>query len=453
MKLASSVVLYRRQPELEILVVRRSDHLRFLSGFTAFPGGMVENEDTCDSLMETASRCALRELSEELGVSREHLGIVKEGLTHIGTWTTPEYLVDSFETYFFAAEVDEAFPSEFVLSAELAACEWISPRALSLRWEQCACLLAPPTQAIVRRLSEGGGVDRLADYSETMGLPPRYSRIRPYITLFPQVTPTLPPATHTNCYLVGHDELLVVEPATNVPIAESALKIFLEDQIESGKRLKAIVLTHHHHDHTVGVADLAEHFGLEIWAHPETRARTHLAISRDLEDGDFIELDGGICLEVFHTPGHAPGHLVLVDDRSMSAIVGDMVAGIGTIIVDPDDDGDMLAYMKSLESLRAIKPSCLMPSHGPVIGGAEEKLTQYITHRLQREAKILEAVRTSDGSLEDIVAQAYCDTPIILRSGPSGGLAGRSALAHLNKLMSEGVVVGGLKEGFSPNRS
>ena len=295
MKLASSVVLYRRQPELEILVVRRSDHLRFLSGFTAFPGGMVENEDICDSLMETASRCALRELSEELGVSREHLGIVKEGLTHIGTWTTPEYLVDSFETYFFAAEVDEAFPSEFVLSAELAACEWISPRALSLRWEQCACLLAPPTQAIVRRLSEGGGVDRLADYSETMGLPPRYSRIRPYITLFPQVTPTLPPATHTNCYLVGHDELLVVEPATNVPIAESALKIFLEDQIESGKRLKAIVLTHHHHDHTVGVADLAEHFGLEIWAHPETRARTHLAISRDLEDGDFIELDGGIC--------------------------------------------------------------------------------------------------------------------------------------------------------------
>ena len=453
MKLASSVVLYRKQPALEILVVVRSNHMRFLSGFTAFPGGMVEKDDICDSTLETAKACAIRELSEELGIPNDTQETLRSNFSHIGTWTTPEYLVTSFETYFFAVEVDESFPELSPCDEEIESVEWIQPKQLSLRWEQCACLLAPPTQAIVRRLSEGGGVARLHDYSETAGLPPRYSRIRPYITLFPQITPTLPPATHTNCYLVGHDELIVIEPATNIPLDESALRIFLEDQLESGKRLRAIVITHHHHDHTVGVLALAEHFGMEIWAHPETAARVSLPIARMLHDGDFIELDGGVCLEIFHTPGHAPGHIVLLDDRSMSAIVGDMVAGVGTIIIDPDDDGDMKAYLDSLYKLRDIQPSCLLPSHGPVIGGSTEKLTEYIEHRLAREAKVLEAVRQSNGTLESIVQQSYSDTPIILRSGPGGGLAGRSALAHLNKLIHDGLIEGSVDEGFKLSKS
>ena len=448
MRLASSVVLYRRQPTLEILVVVRSQTLRFLSGFTAFPGGMSEKIDESESRLETAKRCAMRELSEELGVSTSTIDRFMPSLLHIGTWMTPEYLVEAFETYFFAVDVTSGFSDSLSVSGELTSYEWLPPRQLLLRWEQCACLLAPPTQAIVRRLSEGSGVNQLHNYSETSGLPPRYSRIRPYITLFPQLTPTLPPATHTNCYLVGHDELLIVEPATQTPLEESALRIFLEDQVHSGKRIKAIVITHHHHDHTVGVAELAEHFNVEIWSHLETSKRTHLEISRELHDGDLIELDGGICLEVFHMPGHAPGHIILLDDRSMSAIVGDMVAGIGTILVDPDDSGDMVAYMDSLHRLRALSPSCLLPSHGPVIGGAEAKLTQYIEHRDERERKILQAVKDTDGSLKSVVDQAYQDTPIALRTGPSCGLAGRSAQAHLKKLVANGLISGDVDKGF-----
>lgn len=448
MRLAASVVLFRTVPDFKVLVIRRSEKLRFLSGFTAFPGGMSEAADNDSDVLELAKNCGLRELSEELGLERAYTDSLRSGLVHIGTWATPEYLVDEFDTYFFAVEVNTDLENAVIDPNEVDEMEWIHPTELSLRWERCACLLAPPTQVIARRLAERGAISRLAEYSETNGIPPRYSLIRPYITLFPQQTPTLPPATHTNCYLIGHDELLIVEPATNLDWSESALRVFLQDQIESGKRLKAVVLTHHHHDHLVGVQDFITHFGLEVWAHPDTASRISLPVSRHLEDGDFIELDGGVCLEVLHTPGHAPGHIVLLDERSRSLIAGDMVAGIGTIVIDPEDDGDMGEYLESLRRIRGLEPSCLLPSHGPAIGGARAKIDEYINHRLMRESMILSAVGEHPASLKSIVNQAYQETPSFLKEGPYGGLAGRSALAHLNKLIKDGSVQGSRSAGF-----
>ena len=448
MRVAASVVLFRTAPEFKVLVIRRAAALRFLSGFTAFPGGMSEPVDYDEDIFELAKSCALRELSEELGLKTSYVNSLRSGLVHIGTWATPEYLVDQFDTYFFAVEIEHDLEDVVLDPHEVDEMEWVHPTELSLRWERCACLLAPPTQVIIKRLAERGALERLSEYSEGQGLPPRYSRIRPYITLFPQYTPTLPPATHTNCYLIGHDELLIVEPATSQDWSESALRVFLQDQIESGKRLFAVVLTHRHHDHVVGVADMVNHFHLEVWAHPETAARVSLPISRTLEDGDLIELDGGVCLEVLHTPGHAPGHIVLLDERSLSLVVGDMVAGIGSIIIDPDDDGDMGDYLASLSLIKNLAPSCLLPSHGPVIGGTIEKIDQYISHRLMREGLILEAVVGAQCRLKAIVDNAYQDTPSFLKDGPNGGLAGRSALAHLNKLVKDGVITGDQEVGY-----
>lgn len=449
MKLAGSVVLFRTEPDLKVLVIRRSERLRFLSGFTAFPGGMSEQVDHHEDIFERAKNCALRELSEELGLDPSFVNGLRPGLIHIGTWATPEYLGTQFDTYFFAVEIDSDLEEAVIDENEVAEMEWVHPTELSLRWERCACLLAPPTQVIIRRLAERGAMERLTEYSETAGLPPRYSRIRPYITLFPQYSLTLPPATHTNCYLIGHDELLVVEPATSQDWSESALRVFLQDQIESGKRLKSVVLTHHHHDHVGGVADLVEHFNLEVWAHAETASRISLPVSRLLEDGDLIELDGGVCLEVFHTPGHAPGHIVLLDERSSSLVVGDMVAGTGSIVIDPEDDGDMSEYLESLQLIRDLAPSCLLPSHGPVIGGTVAKIDEYVSHRLMREGLILSAVTGDKRSLKQIVEQSYADTPTFLKEGPYGGLAGRSALAHLNKLAKDGRVTGDRESGFN----
>ena len=134
-------------------------------------------------------------------------------------------------------------------------------------------------------------------------------------------------------------------------------------------------------------------------------------------DGDRISLCGGTELSVFHTPGHAPGHLVLFCEGSQTLIAGDMVAGIGTILIDPDDDGCMLTYLNSLEKLIQLNPSCLLPSHGPPIGGAVHRLSAYIEHRLSREELIVDAIKESDGTLVDIVNRAYRDVSEIFEGG------------------------------------
>ena len=121
-------------------------------------------------------------------------------------------------------------------------------------------------------------------------------------------------------------------------------------------------------------------------------------------------------------------------------IVGDMVAGVGTILVEPRD-GDMALYLESLRRMTAYMPSCLLPSHGPAIGGAVHTLKRYISHRLMRESKVLNALSREPITLEVLVHDAYDDAPAFLREGLGGGLAGLSLHAHLLKLLADGLVV------------
>ena len=158
------------------------------------------------------------------------------------------------------------------------------------------------------------------------------------------------------------------------------------------------------------------------------------------DEGQTIELAGGIYLDVYFTPGHAPGHLCLVHRGCKTAIVGDMVAGIGSILVEPND-GNMAQYLHSLRRLRTLGLSCLLPSHGPAIGGPDEKLTEYINHRLHRESRVVAALLGGAQTLTELLETVYADVPPVLRSGPSGGLAGASLRAHLIKLCDEGLAI------------
>jgi glyoxylase-like metal-dependent hydrolase (beta-lactamase superfamily II) len=109
-------------------------------------------------------------------------------------------------------------------------------------------------------------------------------------------------------------------------------------------------------------------------------------------------------------------------------IVGDMVAGIGTILIDPSD-GDMTAYLASLARMRALGPTALYPAHGPTIVDAIAKLDEYVAHRQMREARIAAALPAEPASARALVAIAYADTPAMMWP-----LAERSLLAHLVKL-------------------
>ena len=248
-------------------------------------------------------------------------------------------------------------------------------------------------------------------------------------------TPTLPPATTTNTLIVGVDKLVIIEPATPHGDEQQRLDQVLDRFEAEGRTVVGIALTHHHRDH-IGYAEvLRRRRDVPIHAHRETAARLPFVVDELLDDGDRIELGGGRTLDAVHTPGHAPGHLVFVDSHTGIAHAGDMVAGEGTILIDPDDGGDMADYLASLAKLRGLGVTRLVPAHGPNIDEVESTIDALIEHRLQRERKLVASLAAGAQSLHRLLERVYDDKP------PSvWPLALRSLRAHLDKLVGEGRV-------------
>jgi endoribonuclease LACTB2 len=167
-------------------------------------------------------------------------------------------------------------------------------------------------------------------------------------------------------------------------------------------------------------------------AHHATREKLAGVVSVDvlLDEGDTLDASlAPLDLAIMHTPGHAPGHLCFFSRTHGYAIVGDMIASEGTILIDPNDDGDMDVYLAQLQRLADSRIRRLLPAHGDPVDDASQRLSFYITHRLAREAKVLAATNTEARSLQEIATLAYADSPHAPRV-----LAQNSTLAHLERL-------------------
>jgi glyoxylase-like metal-dependent hydrolase (beta-lactamase superfamily II) len=245
-------------------------------------------------------------------------------------------------------------------------------------------------------------------------------------------TPTLPPAAHTNTYLVGPERgpQVLVDPGSPYPDQQAVLDRVLAAEAAAGRPLGLIVLTHHHGDHVGGAPAAAARWNASIAAHALTARRLagRVEVTRELSGGEVLGQVGVTCV---HTPGHADGHLCF--EHGGASIVGDMVAGIGTILIDPSE-GDMSEYLASLALLDARAASQhLLPAHGPAITDGHAKLREYIAHRTMRENRVLAALPTDrDAAAADLVPIAYADTAKALWP-----LAERSLRAHLDKLVKE----------------
>ena len=275
------------------------------------------------------------------------------------------------------------------------------------------------------------------------------------VDLFSARTPTLLPATHTNSYALGEREVVLVEPATPYDDERREWLSWARSFPSQGRKLVAIALTHHHPDHVGGAEFFAQELGLPIWAHEATAARLpHLPIARRLAEGEAIVLDGEIPQRwtAIHTPGHAPGHLCFHEASRSVVVVGDMVASVGTILIEPTD-GDMIAYLAQLERLARLDADTALPAHGDPITAETGGPTPgalfrfYIAHRLSREARVEKALATvgPEGATgEALLPVAYADTPPMVWP-----LARLSLEAHLIKLEREGRArrVG---EGWAP---
>ena len=254
------------------------------------------------------------------------------------------------------------------------------------------------------------------------------------IHVVPLRTPTLPPATHTNCVVVGDAErVIVIDPASPFTDEQTELCRWLSAH---GARVEAVWLTHHHADHVLAAQAVKDAFDAPIQAHPATieRLRGTVAVDEPLLHGDFLDFDG-LTIEALHTPGHARGHLAFRAQQSRLLVAGDLVAGQGTIVIDPPE-GDMADYLATLGGLIQDGVRAIVPAHGPLIEDGEARLFEYIAHRQQREEQVADLLRRRGGARAiDLVPEVYPEVPAMFWP-----LAARQVLAHLLKLEAEGSV-------------
>jgi glyoxylase-like metal-dependent hydrolase (beta-lactamase superfamily II) len=241
----------------------------------------------------------------------------------------------------------------------------------------------------------------------------------------------------TQTYLIGRDEVAVIDPGPDLPEHLDALESAI-----AGRKVAAIMCTHTHRDHSPAARPLAERIGAPIigcapLALETVGPRADAAFDGDytpdrvLQDDEPLEVDGELVTAIA-TPGHTSNHLCFGYRGALFS--GDHVMGWSTTVVVPPD-GDMAAYMASLDKLRKRDDRVYYPAHGPAVTNPHQYVRHLVGHRMQREKQIITLVSERPREISDIVANAYpaLDPRLV-------AAAGGSVCAHLLDLERRGLV-------------
>jgi glyoxylase-like metal-dependent hydrolase (beta-lactamase superfamily II)/8-oxo-dGTP pyrophosphatase MutT (NUDIX family) len=397
---------------------------------------------------------------------------------YTGFWTTPQFSPVRFKTRFFLAVCPSRQTPRAAIS-ELENVEFIKPSDALKQWEKSEVLISPPVLLSLKTLArtcanskeeinrDGRNEpdkkpeaqnpkseiefsshlcsEKLLENSRAADGNIQYIELNPRVVCFPLKTETLPPATHTNCFIVGRRRFVVIDAASEDESEQNALHALVDSFIENDFQCQAIIATHLHRDHiggeTVLQTHLKERFDLEIPLAAHRRTADDLAGKIDfqkyIEDGDTFDLEDAdgkpFELKTLHAPGHASGLLAFYDEEFGFLLSGDNVVGYGSVVIAPPE-GNLNDYLTSLERMKDL-PNLrfLCGSHGAAVFDAKSKIESYIAHRLERERQILQAIENGAKTAREIVERVYTDISPALYE-----LAEKSVEAHLEKLREEG---------------
>jgi glyoxylase-like metal-dependent hydrolase (beta-lactamase superfamily II) len=264
----------------------------------------------------------------------------------------------------------------------------------------------------------------------------------------------------TGTYIIGREDVAVIDPGPLLDSHRDALTAALD-----GARVRAILVTHCHSDHSPLAAWLVEQTGAPTFAFgPHGSAEADSDIGAEIEEGvtpaetidtDFVPdvrvgdgevaaMGDGWTMRGVYTPGHTSNHMCYSLDEENALFTGDHVMGWSTTVVSPPD-GDMRDYIDPLHKLIARDDATLWPTHGAPVTSPKPFLQAYLDHRLEREAQVLDAVQSGVSNIDAMVKVLYADVREELHKA-----AGRSVLSHLIKLINDGAVT---VEGTGPTAS
>ena len=247
--------------------------------------------------------------------------------------------------------------------------------------------------------------------------------------------------TGTGVFIIGTDEVAVIDPGPITPAHEAALDAALK-----GKIVTHILLTHHHADHSPMAAPLAKKHGCKVYGMKleprkiddediQLEAGNDTSFNPDIEISSGDQFEGtGWTLEAIHTPGHTSNHICYALREENTLFSGDHVMGWSTsVVVSPD--GHMGDYLRSLKNIKGRSFDIIRPTHGPAIKHVQPFLSAYIAHRHEREQQIETALKDGLTNIFEIVAKIYAH--IDKRLHPA---AAHSVLSHLIHMSETGRV-------------
>lgn len=431
--------------EDEFFIIQRQNYLKAFPGYFSFPGGKVDKEDRdfvldlkLDGVEDYLLVSLKRELKEELGVDIEELFKQKvvTNICRLGEAITPDFNPHRFKNHYFKIFLSKKIDIQ-ADSGEAQFSGWIKAEEGFDRYQRGELLVVPPMISIFEDLKKDINsmieIDPNLKYDGTKEVP----LIKPVggLNQYLPLSNTFPPANRTNCFLIGDEKRVLIDPSPKCLEEYEKLKYSLKEE-----KIDLIFLTHHHPDHHQFAPELARELSLPMMMSSDTQGRLLEKCGSDYfsnidiilaKDGDILTSSQGHEVEILETPGHDEGQLTLVRADRAWAIVSDLIQTVGTVVIG-GDEGDMNKYFRSLERVIKLSPRNIFPSHGIGIGGVN-KLKFTLKHRLERELQV-ESLLNKGRDREAMLAEIYPDLPERLHK-----YALLTIDAHITKIQSVGI--------------